>query len=266
MANWQSTGLTAAEAGRLAGVEVYVAELPGTVLGLASHYGTTIWIDADAAGWGWNLVEGRGSRVEGQEFIGQGTRVKGQGPESLTSSGSGPWTLDPGPRLDLLTVLAHELGHVIGREHTDTPGVMAAYLTPGSHAFPGERLELADHSDFRLPTSDFEIGQRLGERLGERLGFGAERLEDTDRRSAISDPFFTRSPLFSDPGSTSAFRAPTSDFRLPTSDFRDALFARLDDDAVALTGDVSGENDRAEKPDNEAEDGLDLWSLLYGLK
>jgi hypothetical protein len=68
---------------------------------------------------------------------------------------------------------------------------------------------------------------------------------------------------------TSDFRPPTSDLRLPTSDFEtDALFARLDDDdAVARAGDAFNEDDRHEQPeDTGSEDGLDLWSVLYGLE
>ena len=36
--------------------------------------------------------------------------------------------------MDLLTVLAHELGHAIGRDHSD--GVMEAYLEPGVRKLP----------------------------------------------------------------------------------------------------------------------------------
>ena len=51
--------------------------------------------------------------------------------------GGGGWHTDksavPSDRYDLLTVLAHKLGHALGREHTDE-GVMAPVLNPGERA------------------------------------------------------------------------------------------------------------------------------------
>ena len=61
--HWQSTGLNPAEMARLSDVQVIVAELPGNLLGLASAYGTTIWLDHNAAGHGWQR-EVRGERLE----------------------------------------------------------------------------------------------------------------------------------------------------------------------------------------------------------
>jgi hypothetical protein len=91
LAQWRAAG---ADPSRLAHVRVEIAPLADGQLGEA--LGTTVRLDPDAAGWGWS------------------TRLD---------------AVDPN-RIDLLTVLLHEIGHVLGYEHTET-GVMAAALLPG---------------------------------------------------------------------------------------------------------------------------------------
>ena len=49
------------------------------------------------------------------------------------------------------------------------------------------------------------------------------------------------------------------------AEIADALFARLDSRAVSV-GDSSSEDDSSDEADGAAEDGLDLWSILYGLE
>jgi MYXO-CTERM domain-containing protein len=87
---WLDAG---ASADRLAGLTIRVADLPGTKL--ADTLGRTITLDIDAAGWGWALS-----------------------PMALTAD-----------RMDLASVLTHELGHVLGLEHGT--GVMSELLAPG---------------------------------------------------------------------------------------------------------------------------------------
>src|SRR5262249_23191299 len=77
-------------------VTFHLTDLPGTLLGWAS--GRDIWIDVDAAGWGWSF-------------------------------GSAPG------RMDLEHAVEHELGHVLGLGHADT-GVMEATLAPGTRLVP----------------------------------------------------------------------------------------------------------------------------------
>jgi Ca2+-binding RTX toxin-like protein len=101
----------------LEGMTVTVGDLGG--LALAQVNGNTIVIDLDAAGHGWfvDITPGDGS-----EFA------------SLVSSAS--VMAESGPAadgMDLLTVLLHEVGHVLGFEHDDASsyGVMQDDLEAG---------------------------------------------------------------------------------------------------------------------------------------
>jgi hypothetical protein len=75
-----------------------------------------------------------------------------------------------------------------------------------------------------------------------------------------------RFPLSSGSVLTTLHSRPSSDFRIPPSDFKvaDALFARLDD-ADARIGNASDEDESEDRRTDESEEGLDLWSVLYGL-
>lgn len=110
LSRWQAAGFNVST---LNNIDVRIADLGGTTLGMAS--GTTIWLDDNAAGWGWYLDDDPKSD---NEFWTPGN----QGEQN---------------RMDLLTVLAHEVGHLLGYEHEE--GVMQETLSAG------ERLTL--HSE-----------------------------------------------------------------------------------------------------------------------
>ncbi len=102
---WVARGATPEQ---LAGLTVVFGDLPGAKL--ADTLGTTITIDLDAAGWGWAALG------------------------SLTES-----------TIDLVSVLEHELGHVLGLEHGD--GVMAEVLAPGQRWFEPARVGVTADTD-----------------------------------------------------------------------------------------------------------------------
>ena len=88
-------------------IDIRIDNLGGQTLGEAAN--GAIWLDDNAAGWGW-FVD-RTSRSD-SEFARRGN----QGEQY---------------RMDLLTVLEHEVGHLLGRSH-EADGVMEATLTAGT--------------------------------------------------------------------------------------------------------------------------------------
>ncbi len=118
-ARWQAVGVDAA---LLSGIDLQIGDLGGTTLGLAA--GHTIWLDDNAAGWGW--------------FVDATPRSD---TEYLLSGNQGEQH-----RVDLLTVVMHEMGHLLGYDH-DTGGLMAETLATGARrtAVQDDHAAAVDH-------------------------------------------------------------------------------------------------------------------------
>ena len=120
VARWESAGLSADAANNLAHLTIQIADLNGDLLGEARP--GTIVLDINAAGVGWFVDPTPNSD---EEFS----------PGSLTA-------LDPQAvgRVDLLTVLLHELGHELGADDLNViehPNhLMADRLPPGTRRLP----------------------------------------------------------------------------------------------------------------------------------
>ena len=99
-------------------LSVGMADLPGVELGTV--VGSTILIDADAAGYGWFVDV---SPAFSNEFSVRLDRNVFAAARSSDAFG----------RMDLLTVVLHELGHVLGFDHDDAArfAVMDEVLAPG---------------------------------------------------------------------------------------------------------------------------------------
>jgi streptogramin lyase len=113
IARWQEAGISPAQVSALSRVAVGIAEFPGPWLGMAVS--GAVWIDQTAAGHGWYIDP---TPADDSEF-----------PASPGGPAYG--------KIDLLTVVEHELGHELGYGDTDGSGLMGVFLGTGERRVPG---------------------------------------------------------------------------------------------------------------------------------
>ncbi len=112
---WAAAGLGADAAARLDLLKVGIADLPAGRLGWAE--GFSITLDATADGQGWFIDP---TPADDSEFG-----------NSRSAAG-----------VDLLTVLVHEIGHVLGLDHNSGLAVMAGTLATGERVLPAGEVEV----------------------------------------------------------------------------------------------------------------------------
>lgn len=119
IARWQATGLSPDQLQLLEQANFRVTDLGGAFLGKTD--GNTIWLDDNAAGWGWFIDATPGND---SEFFNPGN----QGEQH---------------RMDLLTTVMHEMGHILGLDHGSAT-VMGETLAAGTRELPGLEAVLSD--------------------------------------------------------------------------------------------------------------------------
>jgi hypothetical protein len=116
---WLNVGATEVQ---LDGIEFNIATLAPRVA--AMTLGIQITLSADGAGWGWFVDTTPASH---EEFTADDAFSEFKAQTGSTAEG----------KMDLLTVLIHEMGHTMGLGHVVGNGdVMAQYLTPGVRRLP----------------------------------------------------------------------------------------------------------------------------------
>jgi len=124
---WAATGLTQQQVASLRTIKFDVGELDGSYLGEAD--GNRILIDSDAGGKGWYI----GSDALSDSLFNHAV----SGTRSYTDPMSAP-----AGHIDLLTAIAHEMGHKLGLDDSyaekDRDNLMYGYLTVGERRIPSK--------------------------------------------------------------------------------------------------------------------------------
>jgi hypothetical protein len=144
VSRWIQTGLGANQVARLTSVEVVICDLPDGCLGATQ--GSKVYVDATAAGHGWYVDR---TPAADEEFGLASTAAE------LISNAAAV-----AERYDLLTVVFHELGHVLGLEDVS---VGSHRLMSGALGLGMRRLPQAAEADaiFSHEEAWTEIGQGL---------------------------------------------------------------------------------------------------------
>ncbi|MBX9859989.1 MAG: cadherin-like domain-containing protein [Sphingomonas sp.] len=157
---WVAAGVSEAQLAALHAVRFDIADLPGIYLGSSSANG--IQLDSDGAGFGWFIDKTPGDDVE---FGGTGTALRGLEGAAAT-------------RIDLLTVILHELGHAIGLDDTylssNSSNLLYGYINPGER---------------RLPAAGQAEGAVPGSVTGEAFALGATAIGTLPAGRAVEIQF-----------------------------------------------------------------------------
>ena len=164
IAYWAKLGVSSQQIQQLQGIKVIPTDLSGNTLGLASESTNYVWIDTDAAGYGWSVT----------------------GDDGL------------GGRVDLLSTLTHEFGHILGYDH-DVLGedlhlderhliMLSAPVTPWSSQAErlGTSLTFAQVSDAGSNLKGSADVRWLPEVNDDAITFIARKRTAGDRRSSGS--------------------------------------------------------------------------------
>jgi YD repeat-containing protein/VCBS repeat-containing protein len=126
---WLAAGIAPAQAAILDRVQFQITALSGIGIGLTTFdSGTpTITLDSTAGGYGWFVDPTPADRSEFGQTLSTSAFLAGPGSPAYG-------------KMDLLTVIAHEFGHVLGYGHSDTFGhpndLMNDQLSPGKRILP----------------------------------------------------------------------------------------------------------------------------------
>jgi hypothetical protein len=137
--SWSARALSNSQEEALGQLDVGVGNLPNGVL--AQTLGSTVTLNVNAAGRGWFIDA---SPWESGEFLAERSNELRAHPDRSASN-----------RVDLLTVLIHELGHVLGYDHLEF-GVMSDALPPGVRRLLDGECESEDADRAAKASPDFK--------------------------------------------------------------------------------------------------------------
>ena len=222
MDRWSASGLTPKQISAMREIRFELGELKGAHLGHAN--GNRIVVDRNAQGKGWFVDP---TPMDDHEF-----RDRTSGTRSYTN----PFSLAAG-RIDLLTVIEHEIGHELGLADSyveqDRDSIMYGYLTAGER---------------RLPARGQAIGARSGALKGPHF-LSLSAKNDTVKRPSIKRASIAdQKPLIPESGETVTVNGGSpAGFTLPGGDsvtitFQATVNTPPGARSVSTQGKVSGTN------------------------
>jgi hypothetical protein len=169
ISRWAAAGVAPAELALLRQLHFLIADLPDAELGMQD--GNTVWIDQDAAGHGWFLDAMPGSDQAFFQSV--------PGGELQARAGSAA-----AGKMDLLTVVEHEMGHVLGLAENGNPdGVMDEKLETGIRRLA--ILPAAGQGNVDGPSADRTTAIMSG--LGQASNSASNPLPVTPGLGAVVD-------------------------------------------------------------------------------